>query len=299
VVLMAAGDYIGGVHAFPAWLKHAPDLGLTVADVVAPAFVFVIGLSYGTSFSRRARTRGTGAAYGHFAVRYLALLGIGAIISAGSTSVAGQPQDWGVLQALGIAGLLCLPLIRLSPATRLVAGLLMLVAYQVVVSQWALDTVLASTHGGLIGAVSWAALLVMATAVADAWREGAGTYLLWCAGLAALALVSLWVVPVSKHRVSPSYVLLCLAVSALAWFAVDAVTRAVARPAGLLAWWGENALALYLLHLLLLGVVGLPTAAWWYAEASLPLAFSQLAVILAVGSVVAWCLHAHGTRVSL
>ena len=53
VMLMVIGDYLSGIAFVPEFLKHAPDIGLTVADLVAPAFVFVIGLNIGPSFSRR------------------------------------------------------------------------------------------------------------------------------------------------------------------------------------------------------------------------------------------------------
>ena len=54
VILMVLVDYVGGIASVPGWLKHAPDIGLTVADLVAPAFIFAIGLTYGMSFGRRA-----------------------------------------------------------------------------------------------------------------------------------------------------------------------------------------------------------------------------------------------------
>ncbi len=44
----------------PGWLKHAPDVVLTLADLVAPAFIFSIGLTYGMSSERRAAHGGLG-----------------------------------------------------------------------------------------------------------------------------------------------------------------------------------------------------------------------------------------------
>ena len=53
VILMVGGDYLSGVQLVPAALKHAPDIGFTIADTVASAFVFTVGLNYGPSFARR------------------------------------------------------------------------------------------------------------------------------------------------------------------------------------------------------------------------------------------------------
>ncbi|WP_448006742.1 heparan-alpha-glucosaminide N-acetyltransferase domain-containing protein [Agromyces bauzanensis] len=289
VILMVGGDYLSGVQVVPAFLKHAPDIGLTVADAVAPAFVFVIGLNYGPSFVRR-MPRGTAHAYVHVLLRYLALIGIGAIL-AGGAAATGVPTDWGVLQALGVAGLVCLGFIRLPTSARFVIGIAMLAAYQVMLDTSMLPLVLASTQGGLFGAVSWAALLVISTAVADVWRLGVRPYAICCAALAVAAVIAAMLVPVSKHRVSFSYVLISLAIAAVVFLAVDLAARLVADRPGYLRWWGENPLVLYLLHLVILAAVVLPGAAWWYAEAPIWLAVLQLSAILAVLSVVAWWMH--------
>ncbi|WP_394768965.1 heparan-alpha-glucosaminide N-acetyltransferase domain-containing protein [Lacisediminihabitans sp.] len=297
VILMVGGDYLSGVRVVPALLKHAPDIGFTVADTVASAFVFVIGLNYGTSFARRARS-GTAAAYRHFVVRYLALIGLGALVAGGAV-VSGVPTDWGVLQALGVAGLICLAVIRLPTWARFAMGALMLIGYQYVLGLSMLSTVLHTVHGGLFGALSWAALLVLSTAVADVWRSGRAPYAICCAALAVAAALSAVVVPVSKNRVSLSFVLITLAISALVFLAFEYGARFAPQGAGFFCWWGENALALYFLHLVILSLVVVPPAAWWYAEAPGWLAALQLIVILTVLSAVAWWMHRRGLRLGL
>ncbi|MEN2737913.1 heparan-alpha-glucosaminide N-acetyltransferase domain-containing protein [Microbacterium sp. X-17] len=298
VILMVGGNYLGGVGFVPSWLKHAPDIGLTVADLVAPAFVFAIGLSYGPSFARRARF-GLGVAYRHFLTRYLALIGIGAILTAGGTAVAGQPTDWGVLQAIGVAGLICLVVIRFGTVVRFAAGAVLLVVFQLILEAGAVPVVHASVQGGFVGALSWGALLILSTAVADVWRRGLLPLLLCSGILTVVAVVSVFVVPVAKTRVSLSYVLVTLAVASIAFLLTDAAARALPRRAGLVSWWGEYPLVLYLLHLLLLALVVLPDAPWWYADAPPWLAAAQLAVILVVLSWVAWLLHRGRARVRL
>lgn len=298
VFLMIAGNYLAGVAVVPAFLKHAPDIGFTVADTVAPCFVFAMGLNYGPSFARRARD-GLPTAYRHFVLRYLALVGIGAIISAGGTSLASTPTDWGVLQALGVAGLIGLTAIRLPTWVRFIVGFLILCAYQFLLGVSTLDAVLHSAHGGFIGALSWGALLVLSTAVADVWRRGVRAYAVCCAALAVAAIVALVIVPVSKNRVSLSYILLTLAISAIVFLLVDLSSRIVANRPGYFCWWGENSLALYLIHLVVLAFVVLPPVAWWYAEAPIWLAAAQLATILLLMSLIAWWMHRRTLRLRL
>jgi len=286
VILMVAGDFLSGINWVPAFLKHAPDIGITIADLVAPAFVFVIGLNFKASFRRHLRD-GRMAAYRHFMMRYLSLLGIGAVISAGASLVA-RPTGWGVLEALGIAGLITLLAIRLPTWARFLVGLLMLAGYQYALDTSMLDKVLSSVHGGLFGAISWGALLILSTAVADVWRSGTVRYLVCLGALFAAAGFSALVIPISKNRVSLSYILLTLAISALAFLIVKAFSNFRVLKAGIFCWWGQNSLAMYFLHLLLLGLVGLPPIAWWYADAPAWLATLQLVAILGLLSVVAW-----------
>ena len=286
VILMVAGDFAGGVNWVPAFLKHAPDIGFTIADTVAPIFVFLIGLNFGPSFTRRLSHHRVGG-YRHFFTRYLSLTGIGAIISAGA-DLADRPEGWGVLQSLGVAGLLTLIFIKLPIWARFVSGLVILCGYQYLLDAYFLENVLGSGHGGFFGAISWTALLILSTAVADIWRKGMKPFLVCNAALIAAATISAFIVPVSKNRVSLSYILISLAMSSLVFLIVKALSRFSSEKEGLLCWWGKNSLALYLLHLLVLSVFGLPPAPWWYVEATPWLSLVQLAGVLAFLSFLAW-----------
>lgn len=296
IVLMVGGNFLAGIAAVPDLIKHSPDLGITIADLVAPCFVFAIGLTYRASFLRRHAVSSAGA-YQHFLLRYLALIGVGAIISAGG-AVVGQETDWGVLQAIGIAGLICLIVIRLPTLARFLIGAALLAGYQLVVGLWALPLVLGSVHGGFVGAIAWGALLTLATAAADIWRFGRAAQLICCAVIAAVGAASVLVVPLSKPRVSLSYVLITLAVAAVAYLVVDLASRIGTGTPGVVSWWGENPLALYLLHLLLLGVVELPGVPALYADAPPWLAAAELAVILAALTLAAWWLHRRRLRLA-
>jgi predicted acyltransferase len=297
IVLMAAGDFAAGVAAVPSWLKHAPDVGLTVADLVAPGFVFAIGLTLVPSYARRAAQK-RWAATEHLITRALALIGIGAILSAGSTVVAGAPAAWGVLQALGAATLLCLPVVTLGPVPRALVGVALLAAYQVLLTIGFIDVAPAGDHGGFAGSMAWGAMLIIATVLADGWRAGRARYLALCGGLALLATASVALTPISKLRVTASYVLIAVLIVAVVVLLADLASRRAPDRAGPLAWWGENPLVLYLAHLILVGAMQLlgPVG---YANAPLGLAAAELLVVLAIMTVLAQRLHAHGLRVRL
>lgn len=295
VILMVIANYLADVTTIPGWLKHAPDVGLTVIDLIAPFFIFAIGLTYAASYRARLERDGVGKTWGHFLRRFLALIGIGAIISAGEVLVGknASPISWGVLQAIGVAGLVTLAVIGLPPHWRALVGLAILGAYQLLLDASWLSTVLYSEHGGLEGALSWSGMLILSTVIADQWRQGreSEAAAAWpsAISLGAGLLLSL-AAPISKNRVSASYVLVSLGASGLVFSLVLlAANRLGLRPA-YLRWWGMNPLLLYIMHYLLLALVVLPDAAWWHAQASIPLVIAQAAAIIAVLSVAAWLL---------
>ncbi len=320
IILMVLANYLADVVVVPAWLKHAPDVGLTVIDLIAPFFIFAIGLTYGPSLRRRVAGQGPGRAAGHALGRFLAFMGIGAIISAGQTALGMNDTgvDWGVLQAIGAAGLLALPTLFLAPRWRALIAFGLLGAYQVMLDAAWLPIVLRSTHGGIHGSLSWAAMMILSTAVADdsavldqaagpprpsAWRLPPAWRLpVWsAAALAAgglLALLLPGLAPVSKNRVSASYVLVSLGASGfLFWLFRLALTGSRAGIPFLRAW-GRNPLLLYVLHYLLLAVVVLPGVPSWHVQASPLLTVIQSMAIVAVLSVVAVALERRGKTFS-
>jgi len=193
--------------------------------------------------------------------------------------------SWGLLEALGAAGLIALLFIRLPPWPRLAAGAGLLAVYQVLLDGFWLDRVVAAIHNGPWGALSWASMLVMGTAIADLHhgeRPCSRTALVLYAALIAGAGAAMTVViPAAKTRASASYVLLTLGMSALVFAVVDwAACRGWPVLRGLEPW-GRNALSLYLVHGAALGVFALPPAPWWYHAAPLWLTGLQVAVFVA------------------
>jgi predicted acyltransferase len=304
ILTMVLANYMGGVQLIPAWLKHAPDVGLTVIDLIAPFFIFAIGLTFGLSFQRRFARDGALRTYTYFLTRYLAIIGLGAIISAGETAVGENPSgiDWGVLQAIGMAGLAALLVIRLPSIYRWLIGAGILVVYQVVLDRFLLDFTLRSPHGGLFGSLDWAAMLILGTALADLFHaEGRGRQaFVWLSAAILVAGVALaFISPVSKHRVSAAYVLITLGVSALLFLVFHLAAERFHWQGRFLMVWGKNPLTLYFLHYLLIGLVFLPGLPFLYAAAPLWLVLLEMTVLITVISRVAYWLDRRDILISL
>ena len=99
---MVLANYLAGVDWVSPWLKHAKDAGFTIIDLVAPMFIFAIGLTYARSFQRHLERDGAGKTYQHFISRFFAILGMGALFGAGEVllGVDGQTINWGVCKPL-------------------------------------------------------------------------------------------------------------------------------------------------------------------------------------------------------
>jgi len=277
VLTMAAGNLGLGVAWVPDWLKHTPDVGFTIADLVAPMFVVLSGFTIGPAVQRRREADGVRAALSWLAVRSLALIGIGAVITAGQWLLEPAPPGtdltWGVLQAIGGASLVTCTVILARPWVRAVVGVVLLAGYQWLLDAFWLDTVVHTVQNGLPGTLAWAALMVLATAVADGWRAAPSalrrTGLVVAVGLAsiAVALALAPQEPIGKARASATYMLLTLGLTLLLLAIFTAALDA--RPQALL-WLqrvGRHPLALYFAHLLLLAPLSLSGDDALYAAA--------------------------------
>ncbi len=289
IVLMVLADYLADVNRIPAWLKHAPDVGYTVIDLIAPLFLFAIGLTYGLSFRRRLARDGAKSTYEHAIVRNLALIGMGSLMTLGGnlSGVYASTVNWGLLQALGAAGLLTLLVIRLPAGWRAGIGLGLLAAYQALLNCCWLDAVRSAPHNGPWGALSWSAYLILATVLAD-WYHDPMRRRSWApyAGLVALlaGLATALVIPVSKSRASASYMLISLGLSALVFLAFQLLgARSLRLP--VLTAWGRNALLLYVMHGVFLGIFALPPWPGWYIDAPLWLVVLQATAMV---SILTW-----------
>lgn len=273
VMLMVPANYLEHVSAVPAWLKHAPDVGLTVIDFVAPFFIFAIGLTMPGALRRRFAQDSRQKAVEALLRRNFALIGIGALFSLGETSYGFNPKgiQWGTLQAIGAASLVSAPLMLwLKPLPRVFVAVAMLTGYQLALDPLWLEQVLASPQAGLPGVLSWASLLLLASSVGEvlerrSFLAGVGT----ASVLLGVALA--FVVPLSKHRMSAPFVLITLGAATVTFVVIKTLKL---TPSALVTW-GRNPLVLYCGHLVLLGAFLVPEARWWHAEASLPQAAVQ------------------------
>jgi predicted acyltransferase len=296
ILLMVLVDYLSRIQRVPAWLKHAPGVGLTVVDLVAPLFIFAIGLIYRLSWQRRLVRDGRKQAVMHFARRFLALMGIGTLTPPG--------YSWGLFQTIGGAGLISLLVIWLPSRVRLIIGAVLLGGYQFLMDNiWIKKVTPYSSWCEIEGTISWGAMMILASVLADWYYDRPrGWKLTLLGGLASLGLgliLSNWV-EVSQYYVSASYVLISLGASGLLFVGFHVLTERLRVRLPLLIAWGRNPLVLYLTHYWFWVYVFLrPLASSWHIEAPVWLIVLQASGFIALLSLVAWFLDRRRWIVSL
>jgi len=172
----------------------------------------------------------------------------------------------------------------------LLIGLALLGGYQFMLDRSWLATVLAAPHGGMLGSLSWAALLILSTVLADLYhrQKGGSVQLLAGSSLSiVLALVLATWFGISKNRVSATYILLSMGLSGWFFCLFHLLVDRFHLNFSLFSVWGRNPLILYVLHLLLQGLLTLPFADSLGALTPPWLVFIQVVLLLSVLTFIA------------
>jgi len=276
--------------SIPAWFKHAPGQGLTLADFIMPAFLFALGTSASFSFRRRLAEKGIGRTILHALRRYGLLFLFGTI---GFIAVWGS-RNWEILQMLGFSGALAFPFFFLLPAWRAAAAVALVggvEALRPVVFDAAFRAWYEGGIGGPAGAIPLAAIPIAASALGEflqgrSWKGRTGMAAIVGAVCLGAGLALGLLIPMDKHLLSTSYLIATFGASALALAALtplDALLDGRLPPLGAL---GRNPLLAYIIGGILTLVL------WLWVPADIPAAWAWalslgvLAVVTAVGLVL-------------
>ncbi|MHA1521898.1 MAG: hypothetical protein ACTSRK_17105 [Promethearchaeota archaeon] len=131
------------------------------------------------------------------------------------------------------------------------------------------DLIFLSSHGGIFGSLSYGALMMAASAVGQwFWEKKYRSIGIFGIILLVSGLGLQFFIPISKHRVSISYIVLsggvCTLFFLVLWFIYERYKITGGR-CPILQLLGKNALACYILHglLFLVSVFWLPRSIEW------------------------------------
>ncbi|OHD54725.1 MAG: hypothetical protein A2Y33_01755 [Spirochaetes bacterium GWF1_51_8] len=214
LLLMILVNTASGFTAIPLWMKHAQWDGFTFADAIAPMFLFAIGLTAGISFTRRGEKDGIPKTVLHLIIRNLLLIGFGVA----GTLVTGKPLLGGeeILTLIGAAGILCIPFWLIPSWIRAGIGLLLLGLFAVLNTGALAPAVMLYAGSGLGGWAAlpmWMSVILFASWAGERFRaDKAKTVTVMMSAIAAIFVLAgaagHSAVPINKHLVSFSYILL-------------------------------------------------------------------------------------------
>jgi predicted acyltransferase len=308
-------------------LQHAYWTGLTLADLVFPAFVFAMGLALPIAVTRR-RDAGAsiGELYRHIGIRVVLLFALGLLLNA----ISGWPHVSllripGVLQRIALAYLVAsIVVLHVRSRRWLIAAAILLVGH------WALlmlvpfggyaagtvtpdenlarfvDWLVFGRHAlaipidpeGLLGTLTASATAVLGAIAGDLLGrlpDGA-TRVRVLAGGGAVALAAGWlwslVLPLSKPLWTGSFVLVTAGITTLVLAAISFVVdeRGLRRWCRPLVWLGANALIIYVASEVVRRLIDQPKA--WLFWGVLEPAFRSwpqfASLLFAIGVLAVW-----------
>lgn len=255
IIAMIIVNFLAAYLVIPPFLKHAKGIGLTVADLVAPFFLVTIGLLYKKSFLKRVSLKGRMPAYFHMVTRYLLIAVIGML---GVCIARGRlTTEWGVLQSIGVSGLIVLPLVEFDFLVQVSVALGIVIFYQFLLFPFAHHIIVNSKHGGIIATLSWASMLLLGVAAGDLFDlknlfQTIKRMIIFGLATLTMGMLSLLIVPISKNEVNLSYILVSTGLSFLVFIFFLIINEKWGFSIPTFRSLGRNALFLYIFHYLLI-----------------------------------------------
>jgi len=269
IIVNTAGNFI----TIPGWMKLAGWDGFTFADAIAPMFLFAIGLTAGASFNRRREKAGIPGTILHFIIRNLILIAFGIA----GTLVLGNPLIGGeeILTLIGAAGIFCIPFWFIPPYLRVIIGAVFLAAYAVLSAGLLHPAVMlyaGSGLGGWAAIPAWSFIVLFASWVGE--RFGADGCKTLAVGMIPVSVVMIAagvfgnsIIPVNKHMVSMTYILLTGGIAASGYFLFYLLFDRHGNNFSALSAPGKNSLLIYItssiLSVILPGDIPLIAAVSW------------------------------------
>jgi predicted acyltransferase len=284
------------LHDIPSALTHNQGDVLRAFDLPAPVFQLLVGVSLPLFIAHRRRQGLTMRGATVEATRRFVLLVLLGMLLDGIGKLSPVP-GWGVLQTLGLGGIVATALLPYSPAVRLAVAAALLACYSGAAN--------GVVHARPDAALAFVPLTLVGTLVGDAIAEGDSPEdVAWlCIRTGALALAAALVlhaegIPFNKVTGSSSFVAFATA-TGLAIVALGAAWEASGRPfPRWLLGTGRNALTAWvLLHVLVYYPAWLVFPSW--ERLALAPGLASVAAITMLLCVTTLALARRGIRVAL
>jgi heparan-alpha-glucosaminide N-acetyltransferase len=211
VLLMLFVNEMAGVRGTPAFLLHTPTDadGMTLTDVVFPAFLFITGMAVPFALDGRLRRGDVRGTWRHIVARSLALLVMGVLMVNAEYAGRGGPISpalWSVLMTLGVVLAWLAPArdgASVPRALRVAGAVLLVVLLFLYRSRDATGLIQIRPHWwGILGLIGWSYLVAASLYVLARDRPAlllGAVALLYCVYLAEEAGQARWLVALAPY----------------------------------------------------------------------------------------------------
>jgi len=290
ILLMVLANFFEGIKWIPAWMKHAKPSGITIVDLIAPAFLFVIALTFPLSFRKRITKDGTQSAYSHALIRGFAIMGIGLFMSAGESLFVSDDGilSFGVLEIIGYSILLAIPFITTHFGIKFFAAILFGLVHQFLALPEFSEAILSHKYdmARMLGPSS---LLLFSLGMSDLFFKQKNTVLYVSFSIMLIIsgiFINIWI-PFQRGLYNFSLVIISVGIASFAFYIMNIISERFWKKSDIICTWGQNPLVIFILHYFLLLIFLVPSATWWYSNVSLPfLALQTVCYLLVIHAVV-------------
>ncbi len=249
------------------WLFEHPSpdaLYMTLFDVGAAAFIFVLGMLFTVSFAKRRERKGTKEAVLYVAKRYglLLLLGFLIIVADGEFIYENRGYtvvSWDVIPTLGLVGFVAIPFAFIKDnKIRLIVAYAWMVLYQILMNYADLKGYAkASVHGGIFGPIfGFSGIMIVAACLGeyiflhqDSEPKKYKNMAIFGAINFVVGLILSWLpdLEASKRQVSLSYCLLSIGTTVLGLMVFILMDKIYHKEVKLFTIYGKNPFFTYFL----------------------------------------------------
>jgi len=237
-------------YNIPFFLLHNQGDIFLFFDLVAPIFQFVLGMSLFLFILHR-QSHGIGGKEITWQIlkRYIALIAIGFVLDAITYA---DFSSWGVLETLGLGGILTFAVSSRTNNEKILICILILAVYSLLYFNPLFSSLISMPHGGPVGALSYSVLSILGFMVAEKLYKRKSNRLFFLSMLKYACLLIVlglflgFIIPINKTHASPSFILASAGIVIIFYLTFFAVYKSFDYTFDILRTFGRTALAMWI-----------------------------------------------------
>ncbi|MFO7795717.1 MAG: heparan-alpha-glucosaminide N-acetyltransferase domain-containing protein [Promethearchaeati archaeon] len=261
ILLMVFVNTLSIFDNVPSWTKHAPDYGLTYVDLIAPFFIFMMALNSNISFEKRIERDGSRKTYFHFIQRYLIITGIGLLLTMNPESIF--LFRWGILQVLGISGLILTVFIKFKIIIQSVVASIFILIHQLIILYFFGNHIYNAIEGGFFSSLGWGSIILFSSVLTKHFSFDSKNKYFIIGGIISLliGMFTSLIWGISRFRITLPFVFISIGASSLLYYLFYLIfdrwenNYDFFNQENFLSIMGKNSFILFILHIIIINIL--------------------------------------------